>query len=321
MIIFRIIDKAIKLVILLYLKTLLSLFFFSMSQLKCCIITPSYKPDFARCRLLTESIDKFAPSDIHHYIVVDQKDFKLFQQLSNHNHNRTLITVESVLPWWIQKIPLIKNGWFSLKTLPIRNWLIQQIVKLEIANHIREDVLIFVDSDVAFVRPFDYRHFIKGEKVKLFKENIPLSLWNTKIEYSWYNSATSLLKLPQLTEFSDQNPVINYVGNFIIWKRDNVLKLHQHIEQVTQKSWIKAIPSYWNFSEYILYGIFVDQVLKENSGHYWDSHKVSHDYWGTTPLNEKQLQQFFQEIPSECFSVMISSKSKTPVYSYANFLQ
>ena len=290
-----------------------------MSQLKCCLITPSYKPDFARCRLLAESVDKFAPSDISHYIVVDQKDFKLFQQLSN--PNRTVITVESILPWWIQKIPLIKNGWFSLKTLPIRNWLIQQIVKLEIANHIREDVLTFVDSDVTFVRPFDHKQFVKDGKVKLFKESIPLSLWNTEIEYTWYDTARSLLNLPQFAEFSDQNPVINYVGNFIIWKRDNVLQLHQHIEKVTQKYWIQAIASCWNFSEYILYGIFVDQVLKENSGQYWDSQKVSHDYWGTIPLKEKQLQQFFQDIPPECFAVMISSKSKTPVESYVKLVQ
>ncbi|MGB5635502.1 MAG: DUF6492 family protein [Waterburya sp.] len=291
-----------------------------MSQFKSCIITPSYQPDFAKCRLLAESVDKFAVSEIHHYIVVDQKDFKLFQQLSN--SHRTVITVESILPWWIQKIPLSKNGWFSWKTLPIRNWLVQQIVKLEIANHLCEDILIFVDSDVTFVRDFDPRQCVQNGKVRLLRESfIPSPEFNLDIQLKWRDNAKSLLSLSSLQEVNQENHFIHYIGNLITWKRDNVLKLHQHIETVTQKSWIEAITSYWNFSEYVLYGIFVDHVLKENSGHYWDSQKLSHDYWGTTPLGKEQLQQFFQGIPPECCAVMISSKSKTPVASYLPFIQ
>ena len=287
-----------------------------MSQLKFCLITPSYKPDFARCSLLVESVDRFAISKIHHYIIVPRKDFKLFQQLAN--PTRTIITVESILPWWIQKIPLVKNGWFSFKTLPIRNWLLQQIVKLEIANHIQEDVLVFVDSDVTFIRPFDHQKFIKEGKVKLFRESInPSSLPNIETQIQWCDTATSLLNLPPLGEFNRQNPLIGYIGNFITWKRDNVLQLHQHIERVTQKSWIEAIASCWNLSEYMLYGIFVDRVLQENSGHYWDSQKISYDYWGTRPLEKEQLEKFFQEVPPECFAVMISAKAKMSVDSYA----
>ncbi len=291
-----------------------------MSQFKPCIITPSYQRDFARCRLLAESVDKFAVSKVDHYIVVDQKDFKLFQQLSN--SHRTVITVESILPWWIKKIPLIKNGWFSWKTLPLRNWLVQQIVKLEIANHISEDVLIFVDSDVTFVRDFDPSQFVLNGKVRLLREIIiPSPNFNLDIQLKWRDSAKSLLSLSSLPEVNLENHFIHYIGNLITWRRDNVLKLHQHIETETQKSWIEAITSYWNFSEYVLYGMFVDHVLKENSGHYWDSQKLSHDYWRTTPLGKEQLQQFFQDIPPECCAVMISSKSNTPVTSYSHFIQ
>ncbi|VEP15496.1 conserved hypothetical protein [Hyella patelloides LEGE 07179] len=291
-----------------------------MSQFKSCFITPSYKPDFDRCRLLAKSIDNFAVSDIHHYIVVDRKDAKLFQQLAS--SNRTIITVESILPWWIQKIPVIPNGWFSWKTLPLRNWVVQQVVKLEIVNHISEDVLIFVDSDVTFVRAFDLEQFFRNGKVRLFRESIfPSSLFNLDTQLQWRDSAGALLGLSSFQEVNQENPFIGYVGNLITWKRDNVLQLHQHIEKVTQKSWIKAIAECWNLSEYMLYGIFVDRVLKENSGHYWDSQKPSHDYWGTTPLEKEQLQQFFQEIPPECCAVMISSKSKTPVVQYEPLIQ
>ena len=291
-----------------------------MSPLKFCLITPSYKPDFARCRLLVESCDRFIREPIHHYIMVDRQDYKLFQQLKG--RNRTIITVESILPWWIQKIPLIKNGWYSLKTLPIRNWLIQQIVKLEIVNHIQEDVLIFVDSDVFFIRPFNYQQFIRKDRVRLHRVSFkPLSVSNLKTRTNWCHTATSLLGLPPLATFNRENPFVGYVGNLITWRRDNILQLHQHIERVTQKSWLEAIANSWYFSEYMLYGIFVEQILKDRSGHYWDSQPVTHEYWGTKPLTQKQLQQFWQNITPECFAVMISAKSKTPIDAYESFIK
>ena len=291
-----------------------------MSQLKLCLITPSYKPDFARCRLLVQSCDRFIREPIHHYIVVDRRDYKLFQQLKG--KNRTIITVESILPPWIQKFLGIPNGWFSFKTLPIRNWLIQQIVKLEIVNHLQEDILIFVDSDVAFIRPFSFQQFIKKDKVRLFRASFaPSSLSNFKTQIKWCHTATTLLGLPPLPTFNRENPFVSYVGNLITWRRDNILQLHQHIERVTQKSWLEAIANSWNFSEYMLYGIFVERILKDRSGHYCDLQPVTHEYWGTKPLTKEQLQQFWQNITPECFAVMISAKSKTPIDAYVSFIK
>ena len=290
-----------------------------MIQLTPCVITPSFKPDFERCRLLSESIDEFSSSPIQHYIIVDQRDYRLFQQLER--SNRTVLTVESVLPWWIYKIPLFKNGWFSLKTLPIRNWLIQQIVKLEIANWIQEDIFIFVDSDVTFVRPFEHSQLIENERVRLFREAIPASQWKseTEIKSKWFDTAHTLLNLPPFVGISNQETIINYVGNYITWKRDNVIQLQQYLEQQSQKSWIEAIASVWHFSEYTLYGVFVEQILGENSGHYLDPQKVSLDYWGTDVLSPQELQNMFQNVPPEYFAVMISSKANIPVADFVSF--
>ena len=287
-----------------------------MSQLELCLITPSYRADFGRCRLLARSIDRFVEESIHHYIVVDSQDLSLFQQLKS--PNRTIITVESILPWWIQKIPILNNGWFSFKTLPIRNWLVQQIVKLEIANHLREDVLVFVDSDVFFIKPFERQLFIRNDEVRLQRVSFnPSSVSQLKTRINWCNSATYLLGLPSFKKFNRENPLINYVGNLVTWRRNNVLLLHQHIERVTQKSWLEAIANSWYFSEYMLYGIFIERILKERSDHYWDCQPVSHEYWGTTPLTLEQLQQFKKKMNPQCIAIMISAKSKTPIDTYA----
>ncbi|MGL5794781.1 MAG: DUF6492 family protein [Waterburya sp.] len=276
------------------------------------IITPSYAPDFLRCQLLCETIDKYSLSPVKHYIIVDQKDWKLFQTLQK--PNREIITVESILPWWIKKVTLFKNGWISLKSLPLRNWIIQQIVKLSIAKYITEDVLIFVDSDVAFVRPFDVQNFVQNNQVRLYsqpKEITPA----TEDLAKWCEVSNKLLGLPPVSY-----PATNHLGNFITWKRENVLKLHQHLEKIHGKNWIEVIANSWHLSEYMLYGTFAESILKEESQHYYDARMICHDYWETTPMSDLDLNNFFSNLPDECFAVMISAKSGTPVHSYSSYI-
>lgn len=280
-----------------------------MKKFSFSIITPSYAPDFARCRLLSETIDKYTSSPVKHYIIVDRQDLKLFEQLRR--SNREIITVESILPWWIQKISLLKNGWFSLKTLPLRNWIIQQIVKLAVAEFVKDDVLVFVDSDVAFVRPFELQNFVRDGRVRLFREPKAIAP-ETEPLAQWCDVGNKLLGLPPVNY-----PTANYLGNIITWKRDNVFKLHNHLEKISGRGWIETIASSWQLSEYMLYGIFNNLVLKENSQHYYDPQKICHNYWHEKPMSDTELNQFFANIPPQYVAVMISAKAKMPVENYA----
>ncbi|MEB3180094.1 MAG: DUF6492 family protein [Nostocaceae cyanobacterium] len=285
-----------------------------MQQFDFAIITPSYAPDFQRCQLLSWSVEQFVPASVSHYIIVDARDLKLFQQLET--QRTKLITVESVLPWWIQHIPFVKNGWFSLKTFVIRNWILQQIVKISIAQYLKQDVLIFVDSDVTFVRHFDPQSLIRDGKVRLFSE--PPYPYPDLLErcYPWYCAANQLLGLPEF-----QYPARGYIGNIITWKRDNVLKMYEHIEKVSGQGWLETLCKSWNLSEYILYGVFVEQILKEESGHYCDPVKLSLDYWKTDEMSDVELQKFFTQITPEQVSVMISAKAGISVEKYQNLLE
>ena len=285
-----------------------------MNNQTCCIITPSYAPDFERCRLLSETITQFHQSPINHYIIVDQKDYRLFSQLKK--VNTEIMTVESVLPWWIKKIPLLKNGWFSFKTLPIRNWIIQQLVKLSIAQYISENVLIFVDSDNAFIRPLDSKNFIVDHRVRLFREPDVITADSNPKHALWSNVACDLLKLPKPVF-----PGPNYVGNIITWKRENVFKLYQYLETIYNRDWIKTIVSFWHLSEYFVYGIFVDRVLGEQSGHYYDPLNRCHEYWTPKSLSDHQIQEFFSGVAPNHLYVMISAKAGIPVNRYEKYIR
>ena len=53
------------------------------NNLSIALVTPSYKPDFERCKLLTESVECCLQGDVTHYLVIDRKDFHLFKQLTS----------------------------------------------------------------------------------------------------------------------------------------------------------------------------------------------------------------------------------------------
>lgn len=287
-----------------------------MNKLEFGIITPSYAPDFERCQILSSSIKKFISPAATHYIIVDARDLKLFSQLKS--PNTEIITVESMLPWWIQRLPLIKNGWLSLKTGFIRNWLLQQVVKLAVAQHINKDIFVFVDSDVTFIRTLNLHNLVRQNKIRLLR--IPDQYDQNFLDKyprfaKWQQTSAKLLGLNQI-----QVPSPGYIGNVITWRRDHLLKLYEHIEQISGEDWMKTICSSLHLSEYILYGTFVDQVLKEQSGHYYDSERICHEYWLEKPMSDQELQKFFTEILPEDKAVMISAKAKISPQRYQQII-
>jgi hypothetical protein len=276
------------------------------------IITPSYTPDFERCKLLNYSIKKFVTTPVNHYIVVDDRDYDLFYQLQS--ETTQILTKEALLPWWIKRIPIQKNVWFSLKTLPVRGWLIQQIIKIASALYIAENVSVFVDSDVLFVRPFQLENLVRYGKIRLYRGcegNDVQKQWHLK----WHQSAAKLLGLSEI------DPTIpDYITQIISWRKDCVLQLCQQLEKISGRSWIETLCNSWNLSEYVLYGIFVDNVLK-GARHYYNDKNICHNYWLAESLSKLELEDFIKNIDPEQVAVMISAKAGMSVESYYPVLE
>lgn len=277
------------------------------------IITPSYAPDFERCRLLAWSVAQFISPSVKHYIIVPSRDLPLFRQIQT--ASTEIITVESVLPWWIKRLPLLKSGWLSFKNVFIRGWILQQVIKLAAAEYLNEDVFVFVDSDVTFIRPFHLQNFIRDSQVRLFRVSSQVAP-QTPIGLEWHQTANRLLAVSGNTP-----PVPGYVGQIVTWRRDNLIKMYEHIQNVSGRGWIEAVSSSQNLSEYILYGVFVDQVLQNSSGHYEDSQRICAEYWSNESMSDEQLQKFFLEIEPQDIAVMISAKAGIPVDRYQNLIE
>jgi hypothetical protein len=273
--------------------------------LSCALITPSFRLDFERCALLTESVERFVPPHVTHYLIVDRRDVPQFRALEG---KRTrLLVVEDIVPYWIVRIPKIRRFWFSFRSRPIKNWILQQIVKLSAADVVQEDVLFFVDSDVFFVAPFDPGSFEKDGRVPLFVETGKAGL--IPFNDAWHAVAARLLGLPAQNSYDT-----NFIGNVICWRRANVLRLHRALEKVGKKDWELLVAPLPKFSEYILYGLFITRVL-ENDGHYADGVDRTLTYWGTEPLARPDLVSLKNKLGPEHHSVMVSAKSHTPAKS------
>jgi hypothetical protein len=268
------------------------------------IITPSYWMDVERCRYLVESVRRWVAPGVRHYLVIARSDLALFRPMLG--QGTELIVVEDIIPRWLFRLPGVRRFWFSLRTRPVKNWILQQIVKLSVPSAVGEDVLLYADSDMFFMAPFDPHTFERDGKVPLLLEHGQTGLIPHNDE--WQAIGSKLLGLPVET-VSD----INYVGQLIWWRRENALATVRRVCEITGTEWQRAVAPLSGFSEYILYGLHSHRILGEASGHWPDAISRTLNYWETAPLSVQGLQEFKAQRTPNQHSAMVSAKSRTPV--------
>jgi hypothetical protein len=268
------------------------------------LVTPSFRLDFERCALLAESVESWVAPHVRHHIIVDRRDARLFKPLES--KRTSILIVEETAPAWLFRVPGIRRFWFSLRSRPVRNWILQQIVKLSVPSMVSEDILLCTDSDVFFVAPYDPREFERDGKVPLFVESGQRGL--IRMNDQWHRVAAGLLGLPKEDSYDT-----NYIGNVIPWRRKTVLAMQERIQEIAGKPWQLVLASQQVFAEYILYGLFAQKVPGQNEGQWDDSVIRTQCYWGTVPLSVTDLEKLKQERLDTYHSLMISAKSKTPI--------
>ena len=280
-----------------------------MTDKKLVIVTPSYHRDLERCRLTVRSVDRFVDADIHHYLVIDRRDIPLFREFEN--HRTTIITAEDLLPWWIFRIPRVGKMWMSLKTLPVRSWIVQQLMKLSVASQINADVFCFVDSDVAFVRPTGLDAFVSDRGVRLFRRP---GHANMPTHQRWHRSSARLLGLEERDYFGS-----DFIGNMITWRRDTLLAMQQRIEEVTGKHWVRAVAGELHLSEYILYGIFAEHVMGiQKAGHEPQDFDLCHCSWDYEINGPDDIDTFFnRDLDPHIRAVLVQSNLGLTTEIYA----
>lgn len=224
---------------------------------KIAVITQSYKNDYKECKLLCESMDRFA-SNMDHFVFVNDEDIELFQSLKYGKHH--VLKKSTILPWYMIRVPWeIMGHHFHVSpfTIPVREWIIQQICKLGVFEVIGNDydAVFNIDSETVFMKPFDVSKWMKDGKYIMYRvKNI-----NEPSHDDYCHAAKKLLGL---NENWHDISYYNYMNTPVCFVRENTEKLLNCIKKSSSfKSWKLALCNTYRFSEYYTYGIYTDKVL------------------------------------------------------------
>jgi hypothetical protein len=281
-------------------------------------VTPSYRLDRDRCALLSRSLEVCAPW-AEHWIVVDRDDLPLFRSLQNARTN--VVAKEEVLPLWVRRIDTLRIGlrsnvWLQAHGRPLRGWLLQQLIKLAVAEELTADVLVHADSDVVLVRPFSISSVVDGDgQVRLYE--LPNVIDATLPDHVlWHRSAEELLGVEHA-----ESPMPDFISSLVPWKRENAVALLEHIQRNTGRHWLPALAAAWDVSEYTLYGRFAQDVLGESAGQFVSPTPLCHDYYKRVPLAVPELEKLLDRVGPEEVAVSLTSKAGMKPEDYVEVLE
>ncbi len=282
-----------------------------MSQFDANVVTLSYSGDFNYCRLLCQSLDRFAPPGLNQRLFVPTQDRALFAPLAN--ASRTIGSQDAdLLPGWLRKIPMPgpklrqilrlprRNLYFNLYGRPVRGWIAQQIMKISAAADSPNEIIVHVDSDGVFVRPLTAAMFQRADGAVRFYRNPKIEMHDTHI--LWREVACRLLDIDP----NSINPG-DYIGLCVVWRRSIVRKMIERIEQVGGADWRKVLAREPHFSEYTLYGLFVESLGAEAAGHYIDPASPVHGVWDIEPETPEDEEELIQGLEPHHIAFLIQS--------------
>ncbi|MBN1172120.1 MAG: hypothetical protein JXA67_08090 [Micromonosporaceae bacterium] len=274
-----------------------------MSELA--VITPTFHADAELFVDLHRSVLEYTPPETVHHVFVPPTDLGIFGQYAG---PRCRVWANSeLMPRRYLRLSG-SNDYLNLTRPwpPVRGWVTQQAVKITAASQLAADIVLIVDSDVVLVRPIQADDFRAGGRPILHREEQGVTA-SMERHVIWHRVARELLGLGP----SPQPPLPDYVAGFGFWQPSTVRALQERVAETTRRNWLDAFTSRLHISEFILYGVYVDEVVHAGNPLPGDITKC-YNTWQRTPLDHTSAMEFAEGLPQEAVAVMISAKSRTP---------
>ena len=274
------------------------------------LLTPTYGRDLEQCTLLCESVDRHVTSFSKHYLLVPDCDMPLFAHFES--ERRTVIPASEFLPDWLKPLPRIiqrkrRQYWWSVRTKPVSGWHVQQFLKIAATISLPYERYCILDSDIVFFRDFDLSRFECPNPIPLL--TMPGVVTAEQFRHSrWVDTSHQLIGVP-----TPPLPASDFIGHIIFWDRRTTMAMVSQIEAVTNVGWIEALCQTREFSEYMLYGYFVENNARFARDHVACSETQCVSYWEQTKLNKDELKEFFRGANKDDVAFSIASFSGTPV--------
>jgi hypothetical protein len=274
------------------------------------LLTPTYAPDLERCTLLCESVDRHVTSFSKHYLLVPDCDLSLFSRFAS--ERRIVIPASALLPSWLRPLPRIfrrkqRQYWWSFRAKPASGWHVQQFLKLAAAISLPHQRYCILDSDIVFFRDFDLARFEHPNAIPLLKLANEVTAAQPR-HSRWVETSHQLLGLnpPPL-------PASDFIGHIIFWDQETTRAMASRMEAVTKLDWIDALCRVREFSEYMLYGYFVQNESGFSVGHTPVSGTPCISYWNAPRLDRDGLNALLRRAGRDDVAFSVASFSRTPV--------
>jgi hypothetical protein len=237
---------------------------------------------------------------------VPRSDLKLFGRLAG---PRTHIHCETdFLPRTFVPVPFI-NIKVNLRCPlpPVRGWIQQQVIKLAAVAASKEEAVLIADSDVEFFRRFTAEIFIRDGNVRFFcnpnhvDERLPRHM-------IWHRVARELLGLPPA-----EPPYPDYISSLLVWDPRIVRRMLARVTAMTGRPWSTAIGGQLHFSEFVLYGVFVDNLVGAPGNSFVSDDPLCRSHWEPVPLTPDSAAEFIRGVRPTDVAALIQSKSRTPL--------
>ena len=274
------------------------------------LLTPTYGRDLELCTLLCESVDRHVTSFSKHYLLVPDCDVELFSHLES--DRRTVLAASQFLPNWLRPLPRMvqrkrRQYWWSLRTLPVNGWHVQQYLKIAATISLPNQRYCILDSDVVFFRDFDLAHFEYPNPIPLLTMANVVTADQAR-HSRWVGTSHQLLGLP-----TPPLPASDFIDHIIFWDQQTTRALVSQIEAVTNLHWVEALSRTREFSEYMLYGFFVQNDAASSAVHTVVPTTPCVSYWEQPTLGKDELKQLLRGADGHDVAFSVASFSGTPV--------
>jgi Family of unknown function (DUF6492) len=282
------------------------------------LLTPTYGRDLELCVLLCESVDRHVGSFSKHYLLVPDCDLPLFARFES--AHRTVLPASGFLPPWLRPLPYIfqrkrRQYWWSLRAKPTSGWHVQQILKIAATVALPHQRYLILDSDVVFFRDFDLSRFEYPNSIPLL--SMPDEVTSDQILHaSWVETSHQLLGLP-----APSLPAADFIGHLIFWDQQTTRAMALRIEATTNLGWIEALCRVRKFSEYMLYGYFVQNSAKFAGMHTPSSRSGCVSYWDSLELGPAELKRLLDGADQNDVALSAASFSGTPVQTIRSAIE
>lgn len=266
------------------------------------VITPTWRPDAALFAHLHRSVLEHTPDGTVHHLIVPAAHKSTFASYAGPRCR--IWTHPELLPRRYVRLP----GGIWINTLrpwpPVRGWVMQQAAKLAAAATVDADVVLIADSDAVLVRPVSAERLLVDGQACLYRADGAIHAGMPR-HVQWHQVARELLGLPA----GPKPPLPDYVNGIGVWDPPVLRAMLRRVEEVNGRHWVDAFTARLHISEFIVYGVFVDEA-RAIVGPPGDD-ALCHTYYEQTPLDLTAALEFAEALKPDAIGMMIAGNSGT----------